>query len=240
MINALTFALQSHAVTQHLEDKPRKALQGVHAVWLLGGYLYEAIHLVDDLSTRYGRESRFKRLDQFARNIRPYRELLAEFNLSPGFSMDWGGETTRKQIALLPNSTLYHQPETVDDGLIYPGIFRLDIQYLEEVTSDHATEDELEDLIRHGVQTYAQQFIEAGIEFIGTKPGRQPESEDLPKAAPPIAVAVGFASGPAKFEPELPEPDFRMGLVLGVDNPECHARVPVCFGGDFDPDACEV
>ena len=245
MVNALTFALQSHAVTPHLEDKAREALQVVHSVWLLGGYLYEAIHLVDDLSTRHGKETRFKRLEQFARNIRLYRELFAEFNLNPSFNMDWGGDTTRKAIATMGNTTLYYTPEAVDDGAIYPGIFRLDIQYLQDKSDQLVSDDELDGLIRHGLRTYAQMFIDAGIEFIGERPGKNfIDPFDPEKGAPPEAAAakaVGFASMPA--EPAVDEPEYEVDpeimakIIATCDPDEVHSRVPICFGGDFDPDA---
>lgn len=238
MVNALTFALQNFESSDRFKDEGRKALQGIHSVWLLGGYLYEAVHLVDDLSTQYGREARFKRLDQFAKNSRPFRDLFAEFNLNPAFNMDWGGETTRKAIASLGNSTLYHTPQALDEGAVYPGIFTLDIHYLQDKADTLVTEEELNGLIRHGLATYSRQFIEAGIEFIGERPEKNfkdplnPENDFKPKA-----VAVGFAS--MSLEPEittLSEDDLKFIRSL-PDDMECHNRVPVCFGGDYDPDA---
>ncbi|MDI1240460.1 MAG: hypothetical protein PSX80_00900 [bacterium] len=268
MVNALTFALQNFESCDRFRDESRRALQGIHSVWLLGGYLYEAVHLVDDLSTQFGREARFKRLDQFSRNSRPYRELFAEFNLNPAFNMDWGGDTTRKAIASLGNSTLYHTPQALDEGAVYPGIFTLDIHYLQDKADTLVTEEELNGLIRHGLATYAHMFIEAGIEFIGERPQKNfedplfPENGFTPK---PAARAVGFASGNSKdtftqsdlakaeaigfaaenpltidsddddWEPHDPE---RTARILATCDPnEVHCRVPVAFGGDYDPDA---
>jgi len=244
MVNALTFALQSHELGRLFDNKVRQALQGVHSVWLLGGYLYEAIHLVDDLSTQYGRETRFRRLDLFSRNIRPYRELFAEMNLNPAFNMDWGGDTTRKAIASMGNTTLYHTPEALDEGAIYPGIFKLDLHYLEDKCGDFVLDEELNDLIRHGFVAYAQMFIKAGIEFIGQKPDGNfvdplaPEKGSPPKA---VAAAVGFMPSPPFADVSVPEPDIDPAIMAKIfatcDPDEAHSRVPVCFGGDFDPDA---
>ena len=50
LVNALTFCELIYNTRQpHLEGNYRRLLRA-HSVWLLGGYLYEALHLVDDLS----------------------------------------------------------------------------------------------------------------------------------------------------------------------------------------------
>lgn len=242
MVNALTFALQSLKASAQYSDLGRRQLQDVHSVWLLGGYLYEAIHLVDDLSSAYGRSPRFAKLDAFARNIRPFREVIAEFNLNPSFTMDWGGDVTRKMIAAKGSPFFATAAQSLTaQGVMYPGVFTLDTEHFRDATDNLVTDEELDDLVKHGLVSYAEMFIDAAIKFVGERlPDNEIPVEPSPQPSKPLAFVATLNGGRVEGPEMLPEPDFRMGLVLGVDIPECHNRVPVCFGGDFDPDACEV
>ena len=97
LVNALTFCELVRTKVSSFENQEYFCFKWKHAAWLMGGYLYEAVHLIDDLSENFGGSRHFRELMQFAAYTRPYRELLAEMNTNPSFTMDWGGGTSERE-----------------------------------------------------------------------------------------------------------------------------------------------
>ena len=69
LVNALTFC-ELAKQCRH-EDAGYTLFQKKYVTFLTGGYLYEAVHLVDDLSQNFGTSYHFRELMRFAASMRP-------------------------------------------------------------------------------------------------------------------------------------------------------------------------
>jgi hypothetical protein len=202
MANALSFANEIYKSAKGVTDAKRRTLLQLHATWLMGGYLYQAVHLVDDLSTQYGRSARFRGLMRFAEEINGFREVFAEFNLSPAFSMDWGGDGTRQTIASLEldfPGVVRNEFDASDPGCFFANVHRVDSFHLQDKLAKFISEEDLPGLILSFPETILQ-FVSAAKQFIGGQGGSN--TRTMPK-----------------------------GYWNGVDDQNCHSRVPECFRG---------
>ena len=182
LVNALTFCEMVGTTRQPYLDRDYLRLQKAHTVWLTGGYLYEAVHLIDDLSENFGTSYHFRELMRFAATMRPYRELIAEMNCSPGFTMDWGGGTSERVCETVhfetvelaswvlgsnPRIPVYGHAANIDAKWTFAQVGR----FMDPVTINETVPD--------GLDLFSKMFRLAAVTFIeGEVLGRAPE-EDL-------------------------------------------------------------
>ena len=168
LANAIAFA--ERAYLDGLRDpKHVRARQTKHAMFLLGGYLYEAIHLVDQLADRYGRLQCFGRLMYFSALSRKAREIVAEFNFNPAFSLDWGGGTTKQQVGEDPIDVLdmQRQCHRCEQGhVFFPNVYKLDFDWLAKATEKTVSKADLSDTIKHDFPQLVQAYLQGAVEFV--------------------------------------------------------------------------
>ena len=169
LVNALTFCELIYRTRQPYLEQNYFRLQKAHSVWLLGGYLYEALHLVDDLAENFGTSHHFRELMRFATFMRPYRDVLAEMNQNPGFTMDWGGGTSEQVCGLIvfdtadlaksvagskPRLPAYDETATIDSKWMYQRLRPLmDADLIQETVPD-------------GLDLFSKMFRLAAVRFI--------------------------------------------------------------------------
>jgi hypothetical protein len=140
--------------------------QVCQAVFLLGGYLYEAVHLVDELLPRYGNLPGFADLLIFRSAMNRHRDLLNEIAFSPGSHME---STDAKTKAMLDRHELDLCSLTAgcciapDEGIWLHAVFALDVEPILEAHGKEvfASIDEAFPLAAKNFSTAATRFIES-------------------------------------------------------------------------------
>ena len=177
LVNALTFC-ELAKQCRH-EDINYTHFQRNYTIWLMGGYLYEAVHLVDDLSANFGTSYHFRELMRFAASMRPYRELLAEFNCSPGFTMDWGGGTSERVCEAVPFFAVNLASNRAGWNPripFYPDVMQIDSHWTGDQMEKCMPRSEAAEIANNGLDLFSKMFRMAAVTFIeGEVLGHTPE-----------------------------------------------------------------
>ncbi len=181
LVNALSFCELVRTAPQPYANRDHARLQKIFVQWLMGGYLYEAVHLIDDLAENFGTSYPFRELMRFAATMRPYRELFAEMNCSPAFTMDWGGATSERIC-----ETLHFETKQLAEWMVggnpripvYAEAANLDAKWVYELVKQFMDPVTINETIPDGLDLFSKMFRLAAVTFIeGQALGRAPEEE---------------------------------------------------------------
>ena len=173
VVNALTFCeLARMSCRWHREDWGYLNFQSRHAMWLIGGYLYEAFHLVNDLSENFGTTFHFKELMHWAKSVAEYEELLADMNCNPAFTLDYGGETTGQicETVWIDNTRLAEARDGSNPRIpFYDEATKIDVDWLRQQTRQYLELERVHEFVNHGLELYSKMFRMATVKFLDTQ-----------------------------------------------------------------------
>ncbi len=168
LANAIAFAKFAYQGNyDHLDECTRRR-QVYQAMYLLGGYLFEAMRLVDELTKRYGNNPYFAELLVFGAATAKYREIFTEFIFSPGFHLESTAKATedaleRQELAL--NSVLACCTLEPDDTYFH-SVFAFDTQRLVEALEKNYSYEQLYEFTIIEMPQIAERFLAGASQFI--------------------------------------------------------------------------
>ena len=169
VVNALTFCELSRSSFRHHRETAYAHFQFKHSYWLMGGYLYEAFHLVNELAGNFGTAFHFKDLMQFAAAVSEYEHLLAEMNCNPSFTLDYGGGTTEQicETVWLDNAKLAKGRDGSNPRVpFYDEVTQVDAEWLRQRSKQYLEFPHLTDVLQNGLELYSRMFRMAAVKFI--------------------------------------------------------------------------
>lgn len=165
--NALSFADRATItgqLPQHIAQRQQQ-----QATFVIGGYLYDAIHLADELAETYAPMICFEGLLAFVMNAKKYRNIVAEFNFNPAFTLDWSGGVTREAVEehYIDLESIEANCHRRELGHVYfPAIHSLDQTILAEKLAKEITEEGLVDFVREVMPLLTFLFVDGAVEFV--------------------------------------------------------------------------
>jgi hypothetical protein len=170
LANAVAFAKRAHrdAVIHPLQIRRRQIHQ---STFLLAGYLYEAMQLIEDLTPKYALSPAFSDLLLFKSIMdRKYRDILTEFNFSPAYHQDIRSD--RKLDELDPDkfdlsalSAACYSSEDIA-FLHYPVIYKFYTARIAEGMSDRYNREQFILFLKVDVIFCAERFLTAAGDFV--------------------------------------------------------------------------
>lgn len=169
VMNAVSFCVCDLANYRE-ERTVAETRQNRRAIFLLGGYLHQAITLVDRIKGRYLGDPAFEFLrvlvvEQRYRKIRNYAKKVRNYT---AFHLDEYDETTRSTLAHLKPQT--YTLMCGDDGTYGAFYFEfsdyLDFSFIAEEFADGRPGHDVAEEIVHSLFDYAMEFLQASHTFL--------------------------------------------------------------------------
>jgi hypothetical protein len=163
---AFTFQVQIDASSQPENIRNR---QVYHSTFLLGGYLYEAIKVIEDLKRHYCRRVCFAGLRQLHNDLVKNHDVLAEMNFNIGYHHEANDNSTRSvlrrmelPIAELKRSALAPAPHLT----YYPTAYMVDSNVLFDSLVGLMTKQQIAKYVRNDLDRIARRFLRVSETFI--------------------------------------------------------------------------
>lgn len=169
LANAIAFAKYAYTEKYRDEDEMTRRRQVYQSMYLLGGYLFEAMRLVDELSTRYGNRPYFAELLVFGAATAKDREIFTEFIFSPGFHLESSAKATEDALntqELELNSVLACCSYSEENEAYFHSVFAFDTQRLVEALEKNYSYEQLYEFTLSTMPQIAERFLDGASQFI--------------------------------------------------------------------------
>lgn len=167
--NAIAFTLQVQCDANSNPVRDIKDRQVYHSTFLLGGYLYEAIKVVEDLKSEYCRRVSFAGLWHLHNDLANKHDVLAEMNFNIGYHHESDDRSTRKALAKmeLPLTELKRSAfASMPQWTYYPTAYMVDTSVLIESLSNRMTKQDVFRYLRYDLVNVAERFLRVSEIFI--------------------------------------------------------------------------
>lgn len=182
VVNALTFCELARMSSRVHGDAAYGKFQQNHALWLTGGYLYEALRLINELAANFGSAYAFKDLMQVASSLAEFEPLLEDLSDNPSFTLDAGGTTTERicESCFTTNIKLAEARDGSNPRIpFYDETVELDSFWLLRQSEAYG-KDAVRDFVNNGLDLYSKMFRIAAVKFLDTQIlGMPPEASGI-------------------------------------------------------------
>jgi len=166
--NAIAFSMLAMSDNDR-HPEAVKVRQTHHATFLLGGYLYEAAKVIEDLKPQYCRRVSFSDLWYLHNDLVNNHDVLAEMNFNIGYHHEADDRSTRKVLAKmeLPLTELKRSAYATPHAMTYyPTAYDVDTKALFNSLSNRMSKDEVSKFVVHDLARIAERFLTASEKFI--------------------------------------------------------------------------
>src|SRR4030095_6412799 len=170
LANVIAFTERAY-LDAKFHDRGVKRRQFQQATFLLGGYIYEAVQLLNELKAKYTNAPFFSEFLVFLSKLRADCDILVEFSYSPAFHQDWRSSKTLEaldwrelDLCSLAASCLTEGYQPSDT--YFPVTHQFDSDSIIESFKGNVPTDELNNFARYELHKLAERFLCGATEFI--------------------------------------------------------------------------